>query len=231
MRRETNLLSDKNTGLYLPVLGLLFLLSIVVKKEHDVIWINGHHTDFTDQFFRMITHLGDGLLFIPLTIILVFVRFQYAIMCAIIALLHGLIVSLFKRVLFPGALRPKGILDNDLLHFVPGVDVHTAHSFPSGHTATIFCAALFIALVWRNKFLTIVFLIMALLVAYSRIYLLQHFLIDVAAGAVIGSFTTLITWHLFERINKPGWMNSRLEVKFSMAPFKKTMHMGQEKTA
>ena len=212
MQRETNLLSNKNATLYLPVLGSLFLLSLFIEKGQDVLWINGHHSDVTDFFFTRITNLGDGWIFLPLTLILLFIRFQYAIMSAVIALLHGLIVSLFKRLLFPDALRPKSLIDNDLLHFVPGVDVHSVHSFPSGHTATIFCAALFIALLWRNRFLSILFIMLALLVAYSRIYLLQHFLIDVAAGAEVGCFTTAVTWQFFAAMKTPTWMNSRLQL-------------------
>ncbi|MFN7792581.1 MAG: phosphatase PAP2 family protein, partial [Cyclobacteriaceae bacterium] len=51
----------------------------------------------------------------------------------------------------------------------------------------------------------------ALVVGYSRVYLLQHFLVDVAAGASIGVVTTYLLWRYFETAKFPSWMNNRLE--------------------
>jgi len=195
---------------YILVLSLLFAGSILIDKGTDVLWINGHHTPLLDLFLSTITNLGDGLIFVPIIIMAMFIRFRYAITGLIASIAHGLFVSLFKRVLFPGMERPKAFLHNDLLHFVPGVDVHSTNSFPSGHTATAFCAALFLAFIIRNKVLGIFTLLLAFLVGYSRIYLAQHFLVDVAAGAVIGSFTTYIVWQIMELSNTPPWMSRKL---------------------
>lgn len=219
----TKNLSDVLYHFYRYTLVALFSLSIIVEKGKDVLWINGHHTFLLDNLFRMITNLGDGLIFIPVIIIALFIRYEYAIMGVIISLCHGLLVSLFKHVLFPNLMRPKNVIDNDLLHFVPGVDVHSAHSFPSGHTTTAFCAALFIALISRNNTAGFVVLLAALLVGYSRIYLLQHFLIDVAAGAVMGCFITYVVWVSFSSFNKPAWMNARLELPVKRSSHKEKM--------
>ena len=58
------------------------------------------------------------------------------------------------------------------------------YSFPSGHSATIFCMATMAS--WGVPWLAPVFFGIASLVAVSRIYLGLHFPSDVMAGSVIG---------------------------------------------
>jgi membrane-associated phospholipid phosphatase len=194
------------------VLSLLFVASLGIDKGMDILWINGHHTAFLDLFFKTVTNLGDGLIFIPIVVFACFVRFRHAIAALFASLLHGILVSLFKRVLFPKLERPRKFLGDDLIHFAPGVDVHNFNSFPSGHTATAFCAAFFLTLISGNKAIGVFTLMLAFMVGYSRIYLAQHFLIDVAAGAVVGTFSTYIVWQVMELNQLPLWMNRKLEV-------------------
>jgi len=195
---------------FFMVMVSLFVLSTAIPKGTDVLFINGHHTRFLDWFFRMATNLGDGLIFVPVIIVLLFNCYRHAIICVILAVVHGLLVSGFKHSMFQSAVRPRKYLGDHLIHFVPGVDVHSIHSFPSGHTATAFCLALFLALLSTNRLHTFLLLGLAMVAGCSRIYLAQHFLIDVAAGAIIGSFTTFITWEVFRSVQTPQWMNGRM---------------------
>jgi undecaprenyl-diphosphatase len=57
-------------------------------------------------------------------------------------------------------------------------------SFPSSHAANAFALAIVLAARWRRG--TVVFLLAAALVAFSRMYLDRHFLSDVLCGAAIG---------------------------------------------
>jgi membrane-associated phospholipid phosphatase len=188
----------------------LFATSILIDKGQDVLLINGHYSYFQDQLFKSVTLLGEGIVFTVLLLITLYIRFQYTIICAVAWIGHGLFVTLFKRVLFPDVARPRAFMDNHLLHFVQGTQVHSAHSFPSGHTATAFCAALLIALIFKNKMAGVIALLFACLVAYSRVYLLQHFLMDVTAGALIGCCTAALCWQFFDSKQRPQWMNRRL---------------------
>lgn len=192
------------------LLALLFFVSVLVPKGKDVLWINGHHTPFLDTFFSAITNLGDGVVLIPIAIVTLFTAFRHFFALVLSGVALGLIMSLFKHVLFRGAARPRLFIDTDLLHFVQGVKVHSYNTFPSGHTATAFCVAMAMILVFRNKTISTIALLIALLVGYSRIYLAQHFLMDVAAGAIVGGLTTFIIWQLFENNQTPGWMNRKL---------------------
>jgi membrane-associated phospholipid phosphatase len=191
----------------------LILLSLVIKKGNDVLWINGNHSPVSDLFFSMITHLGNGIFFVPLVVGLLFVQFRLSIMTAAIWISHGLVCSITKKVFFRDLKRPKALIDNDLLHFVPHTDVPTLFSFPSGHTATVFCLAIVLSLFLKNRIWTLALLTIALFVGYSRIYLLQHFLMDVAAGATVGVGVTYFWWRFFERSNLPPWMNNSLKIR------------------
>lgn len=198
--------------MYAFVLAGLCVLSIVIHKGSDVLYINGAHTLWMDEFFKNITNLGEGFIFIPIFMVTLFIRFQYSLACILTLVSHALISMLFKQVIFADMLRPKGILSHKLLYFVPGIEVHSTHSFPSGHTMTAFGAAIFLALLSRNTLVGVVMLIVALLVGCSRIYLAQHFLMDVAAGALIGAFTTYVVWQLLDSAPKREWMRRRIRI-------------------
>lgn len=215
---------------YACVSGALLILSLLVEKGKDVLWINGHYTWLTDSLFSMITMLGNGVIFVPIVLSMVFIRFHYAIISSGIALTHGLIVSLFKEIIFPGMVRPKNFLDHDLLHFIPNIEVYGYNTFPSGHTATAFSAALFITLIARSWNVGLAALTVAIAVGYSRVYLLQHFLADVAAGALIGVCSTCIIWQLAKIFKKPAWIDFRVEVKIKRISLSEQSQMPNKET-
>ena len=71
--------------------------------------------------------------------------------------------------------------------------MHSFFSFPSGHTVSAFALFAFFAFLSKNKY-GFIWLIFAVLTAFSRIYLCQHFLIDTFAGSVIGTVTCMVFW-------------------------------------
>jgi membrane-associated phospholipid phosphatase len=187
-------------------------LSFLFSKTEVVLWINSNHSDFLDSLCKTITHLGEGWIFIPVLIYTLFIRYSLSLATVSITTAHGIICAIAKRTFFSDALRPTAIINNDLLYLVPGVTFHSNYSFPSGHTATIFCFAVFVSLLIRNRLASFFLLMIALLVGYSRIYLLQHFLLDVTAGAFIGTLTAFFIAYLFDRNDFPNWTKSRLVV-------------------
>lgn len=60
------------------------------------------------------------------------------------------------------------------------------NSFPSGHTSYAFTFATIVTLLNKNKALIIFTDILAILMAFSRLYLYVHFPTDVLAGAIFG---------------------------------------------
>ena len=61
-----------------------------------------------------------------------------------------------------------------------------ALSFPSWHTARIVYLALIFSYLFNNNLLTLLFTLVAILVAYSRVYLKRHDYWDVLGGIVLG---------------------------------------------
>ena len=70
-------------------------------------------------------------------------------------------------------------------YIYPGlVGEPTSFSFPSGHTASAFAAA--IALLWHNRKIGVPLTIFSALMGFSRIYVEVHYCTDVIGGAVVG---------------------------------------------
>jgi membrane-associated phospholipid phosphatase len=95
------------------------------------------------------------------------------------------------------------------LHLVKGVEILHSFSFPSGHSATAFALFLCLSLITRKKIMQLLYFILACLIAYSRIYLSQHFLMDAVAGSLIGVFTVLLYYYFHQQI-KGEWMDKSL---------------------
>lgn len=203
--------------LYVGATLAICLVAALIPRGEDVLWINGHHSPLLDLFLKGITNLGNGLTFLVVIIGLMFLKFRMAIFGLLVWISHGLFVTILKRWIFPFMERPRSVLNNDLLYFVPDVEVHSLHSFPSGHTATIFALALFLALCLKNRRVGVLLLVLALLVGYSRVYLLEHFLMDVAGGAVVGVVSSALFWVAYERSGLFRWngFDERLIISMS----------------
>ena len=65
------------------------------------------------------------------------------------------------------------------------------------HLSFCFCVTLSLYIKRNNWSLFLI--VIAFLVGFSRIYLTQHFLIDVLVGALIGSLIALLTYNYLEK--------------------------------
>ncbi len=156
-------------------------------------YINPFHSPELDVFFKYLTDLGNGLVQALILLPLLFFRFRvYAIFIAS-HLSSGLFAQIIKFIV--DASRPHAYFSNfDFFHTVAGVSLYSHHSFPSGHTASIFALSTVLCLVTNNKWLKFLFLLFAIVVAFSRMYLLQHFLLDVYFGSIIGVLFGVLTY-------------------------------------
>ena len=194
------------------VLGA-FLLAINTKTETHL-GFNSFHSSFFDIFFYYLTYLGDGVMALLTFIILLAIKYRYAFIVGISNLIAAIITQTLKQTVFAQVVRPKkffeGIHD---LYFVPGVENYSYYSFPSGHSTCAFALYFSLALLVKNNTLKLFLFFVALLVAYSRIYLSQHFFEDVYAGSLIGIFTTLIVYYIIQKRNI-SWMEQSLVSSF-----------------
>jgi len=171
---------------------------------------NNVNSLFFDQFFRYATWLGDGVMIAIVGVVLLFVRFRYAIAFLIGSLVTAGIVNLFKKVLLDDMYRPSKyfeLYESAQLHLIEGVKLHSLQSFPSGHTATAFSVFFFLALILKSKPLKFSMFLLAIIVAYSRVYISQHFLIDITAGSAIAVLIMFFTYLWMKGWNKD-WLDS-----------------------
>lgn len=177
---------------YIIAFTIYLLISFVYCSLHSkavcFISLNGIHTLSMDVFFAWYTMLGEGLVAALLFIVLLIFR-QYLMGAHILVafLISGLAAQIIKQ--FTHMPRPKVfLLTGQYNQFIEGVTRGGWSSFPSGHTVTAFAVATILALHTRNKWISLFYLLLAVGVGYSRIYLGHHFLEDVLAGSIIGVF-------------------------------------------
>lgn len=206
-------------ALFLLVLGVLILL--YEKGDlHQLLttdWLSKCSVSvvsFTDLFFKYITEIGGNIPFFMVGVFL-FVKFGYAYFLLASQLLVTLVVQPIKH--FLNMPRPKVFFAENfpdvILHQVSGVDMHSMLSFPSGHTASVFAFMLALALLCKRTWISVLFLLVAVLVGYSRVYLSQHFAEDVFAGSLIGVIvTTLMYWFYSRKTYK--WQEMNLYTVF-----------------
>lgn len=177
-------------------LGLIFL-STFLGKINLFLFLNGDLGVIADWIFEYATYLGDGAIWVPVALLCIIYRRKYLILLFGSIIYSTLIAQLTKNFIFPAAPRPtKLIHDIRLIHTVPGVELHTIYSFPSGHTTTASSIFLLGCLLIPKKWIIPAGFAYTLLVGYSRIYLAQHFPLDVGAGMVGGIISVYFSLRL-----------------------------------
>ena len=175
---------------------IMFVLLMYYGKINCHLLLNSFHTTIGDYFFKYITEVGGSIPVIILGLLL-FYNYRNFIFLGLSQGLSSLITFIIKRVMqIP---RPS-VIFNELgieLPVVNGVDLHHSLSFPSGHTTTAFATFFVLAVIIKNKYIKLLCLIIAILGGYSRIYLSQHFITDVLAGALIGLLSAIIISPIF----------------------------------
>ncbi len=184
-------------------LFLLFSLPLVFCEKITLMyWCNQWNHPILDLFFAQITLLGEGIFyfFILLTLFFFHLPYKKIFLGFLSFVFSSIFVQILKRIVFSDHLRPlQYISDQQMVHFVESIQLHRYYSFPSGHATTIFsciCFYIFAANI-QNKVYQISLLGLAFLVAYARVYLLQHFYQDIYCGALIGVIVTTAVYHLF----------------------------------
>ena len=154
-----------------------------------------------DLFFKYATELGASVPFVVAAGLL-FYKVGDALLVLLAQGATALLVYPVKVLV--GAPRPSLFFATHypdvVLHQVGGVTLHAVNSFPSGHTAAAFSLMFCLTLICsRRSWTAPLFLLLAVVAGWSRIYLSQHFAEDVCAGAVVGVVATLLVVWLGSR--------------------------------
>jgi membrane-associated phospholipid phosphatase len=182
-----------------------FIVLASYSKADIHLFINSLNSNFADIFFKYITNVGDGFFVIVIAVLLLMYKIRLSINIAGTYAISGLFAQIVKHVF--DSPRPIAFFEGKAsLHLVDGVKMLSTHSFPSGHSASAFAFFLCLAMAFNKRWIEATCLLMASVVAYSRMYLSQHFLIDIATGSLIGVITVLIFNHYSKRWNKE-WLD------------------------
>ena len=195
-KTDLNYPQYKLTLLIITAMGFaLILASFIIKKDYLFLMLNLDLGYQADTFFKYFTNVGDGLFWLLWALLIIIKRGKKYLPILLSAVIFStLLTQISKQVIYPDEPRPlQAIADQSLVHYVTGVTVHSINSFPSGHTVTVFSFLLLLALFTQTHALLLLGFVAALLVAYSRIYLGQHFPLDVGAGMLVAVFTMILS--------------------------------------
>jgi membrane-associated phospholipid phosphatase len=182
----------------LPFMGLSFLfiltgliLIFITEKYKLHLSANAFVGGPADDFFKYYTHVGDGLS-VAIVVVIISVIYRkkflpYFVLGMSTFAISGLAAQFLKRLVFSDIKRPLGVFSPEQLRVIEGVDLHSSFSFPSGHSTVSFALFIFIAFVFRKyRYVQMLCAVMAILAAYSRVHISQHFIEDIVAGAALG---------------------------------------------
>lgn len=164
------------------------------------LWIQEFlRADFMTGFWKTVTFLGDGGWFwIVLGVFLLVWKRTRPVGAAV--LLSLAVGALITNVFLKNAvarIRPYDYTAQIRALIPPQHDF----SFPSGHTCASFAAAVVCLKMLPQKY-GISAVILAGLIAFSRLYLGVHFFTDVLAGALIGTLSAWLACGLVKRCYK-----------------------------
>jgi membrane-associated phospholipid phosphatase len=222
--------------LSLMLIAALGLALLYIPKGELHLLLCDHHTPARDIFYRYYTQIAEWFPYVVCIALLLFGRIGNGLFATTAMISSALTTQLFKHIV--NAPRPvtwfAAQMPDVQLPLVEGVSMNKWFSFPSGHTTSFFALAFVVCILLTRKTsenstistprnpkisgilgiieqATLFFL--AALGGYSRIYLSQHFPLDVFAGIVVGVLITMICYAIFHHCETQKWYNYHLFAK------------------
>ena len=169
-------------------------------QESILLYFQEIGTPVLDFFFELATMLGEKNILIA---VIAWVFWNTDKKKGFI-LSYTLLFSLFLNALIKISFhRPRPF---EVIPEIAAKRVHTAtgYAFPSGHTQGATTFYLTIALLFKKKWIFGTAVLLALLVALSRVYLGVHWPVDVIGGLIIGTAVSIVMYHILNSLyDKP----------------------------
>lgn len=162
--------------------------------------------DYAMAFFSYIGEAG-GIWIIAAVIMMCFRKTRATGVMVVCAVLAGYLIGELGIKNLVGRARPFVENPSVQLFIVPP----KGYSFPSGHSCSSFAAAsvLFI----RDKRIGIPALVVAFLIAFSRLYNYVHFPSDVLCGILLGVLCAVVTVFVFRKTGFDSKLSGDLKYK------------------
>lgn len=176
--------------------------------------VNGNHNGFLDTFMYL---FSDKLIWVPLYVAIFYVmlrnmHWKQLLCCALgVALVILLADQICSGLIRPNVERWRPSRQenpiNDMVHIVNGYR-GGRYGFPSCHAANTAGLAMYVFLLFRQRWLTIFMILWSFVTCYSRAYLGVHYPGDLLVGVLVGvSAAAFVYWILRKychyQINNP----------------------------
>lgn len=196
---------NNNRRFFLILVGTYTLimqgLILWLNKGAETLFLCQNRQDVLSQIFIYTTKLGEWISIVGLGIYLL-IKNRLAFFSALIAYLTTdlLMVSMKK---FFDAPRPLLYFDNGEIVPIQGIEPLYHHSMPSGHTFTAFFCAAFICFFYSiHRGWQLLLFVLAMLVGFSRMYLMCHFIEDVLIGSLLGILGGVLSVFIYNKMSK-----------------------------
>ncbi len=166
-----------------------------------LLWIqNNLRLEWITPFWKAITTLGNGGWFwiVLSCILLIPKRTRLAGICGLLSMGLGFLIANLCLKPWIARIRPYDIEQAVLPLIAPPSD----YSFPSGHTTASFACALSYLRYLPKKVFGVMALILAALIAWSRLYLGVHYPTDILGAVAVALLSSWIIYKLMECIRK-----------------------------
>lgn len=167
--------------------------------EFEILYrIQEMHTEFLNPLMIGVSALGNGgMIWILIALVLLF--FKKTRRCGLLMLLSMAVCFITGNLCIKNLVqRPRPCqIDTAVRLLIP---MPGEYSFPSGHTLHGFTAATIIFL--HNKKAGIAALLLAAVIAFSRMYLFVHFPTDILGGIILGVAAAVIVYRFSYKIKK-----------------------------
>ena len=207
-------------------LGAGIALVAIVPYGDEILYLNNLRCEPYISIFKFFSWCGEPWIWVIAGLAALFWRFRFTFMIALTGLIMPFVFILKDQV---GTDRPLTYFRNSgqetALVTIPELPLNVGQtSFPSGHTMSAFGLYSLLALMAgpksRNRALLLA--LTAIAVAISRIFLVQHFLVDVLGGAMLGMAVSGFVWWLNAGAysQKKAWLDRNLKLPKMLATIK-----------
>ena len=162
-------------------------------------WLQAQRTPLLDSVFSGITHLGEETFFIVVGILFFWCISKREGYFLLSTGLVGTVLNQFLKLLC--RIPRPWVLDETFAIVESARAEATGYSFPSGHTQM--AAGLYGGIArWHRGWVRVIGIILALLIAFSRLYLGVHTPLDVGVGLLMAAALVLVLYPMMHKVTE-----------------------------
>lgn len=175
------------------------MLQFIQQLDRDIIEFvyNNLQHEMVTKSMSFITSLGNNGLIWIVFICIIFITKKYRKMACVTACAFLLSRLIGVQILKPLVHRSRPFME--LTYIDIYIPKPTSYSFPSGHAISAFATTWVIVKMINQQIHKILLILFAILIAFSRVYLMVHYLSDVVVGIALGLICAYIALYIFKK--------------------------------